>query len=343
MNNKSRRQFLKTSAIGMAGGLIATGNVHGIMANIKNSRLPREVWIGTVSQERLEINSKEEMIKTVLGYLENMRVYQPDIICLPETFTYVDSMAGKISYGDSAEAAPFPSLTSFMQYAKENHCYLICPIIIKENGMAYNAAVVIDRNGEILGNYKKSHPTVGEMGQGIFPGPLDPPVFDLDFGRIGIQICFDIQWRDGWESLAEKDPDIIFWPSAFSGRTLIQTKAWECTAFTVSSTIKGPSRICDISGDVIARTEYWNRNWICAPVNLEKVLIHTWPHVKHFSKIKEKYGRKIKLTTYDEEEWTVVESLSSDIKVKDVLNEFDILTFDKQLAEAEKVQNKKRP
>jgi predicted amidohydrolase len=212
----------------------------------------------------------------------------------------------------------------------------------REDGKAYNAAVVIDRQGEILGNYKKIHPTVGEMEEGVFPGPVDPPVFDLDFGRIGIQICFDIEWKDGWEALKKKDPDIIFWPSAFPGRTLIQTKAWECSAYTVSSTIKGPARICDLSGKVIAQTEFWNRSWICAPVNLERILIHTWPYVKHFPAIKEKYGRDVSIETFDEEEWTLLESLSPDIKIRDVLDEFGILTLKEHIARAEKAQRKKR-
>ena len=270
-----------------------------------------------------------------------MKVYQPDIICLPETFTNYGSAAGT-SYGDTAESMPFPSLIPFQQYAKENHCYLVCPIIIREEGKAYNAAVVIDSQGEILGNYKKVHPTIGEMDQGVFPGPLDPPVFDLDFGRIGIQICFDIEWRDGWESLKNKNPDIIFWPSAFPGRTLIQTKAWESSAFTVSSTIKGPSRICDLSGRVIAQTEFWNRNWICARVNLERILIHTWPYVEHFPAIKEKYGRHVSIENFDEEEWTLLESLSPEIEIRDVLDEFGILTLKEHIARAEKAQDKKR-
>ena len=339
MKNSSRRQFLKKSAIGVAGGLLASGNVHGAMLNKKQERLPREVWIGTISQDRLEVDSKQELIDTMIGFLEAMKVYQPDIISLPETFTnYVRTG----TFGENSESSPFPSLISFQQYAKENHCYLICPIIIKENGKAYNAGVVIDRQGEILGNYKKIHTTIGEMDQGVFPGPLDPPVFDLDFGRIGIQICFDIEWKDGWEALKGKNPDIIFWPSAFSGRTLIQTKAWECSAFTVSSTIKGPSRICDLPGTVIAQTEFWNRNWICAPINLEKTLIHTWPYVKDFPAIKEKYGRDIKLETFDEEEWTTIESLSPEIKVQDVMDEFGILTLKQHIARADRAQKKKR-
>jgi len=323
----------------MAGGLMASGNVNGAIMNKKHEKLPREVWIGTVSQDRLEVDSKQELIDTMIGFLEAMKVYQPDIICLPETFAnYVRTG----TFGESAESSPFPSLIRFQQYAKQNHCYLICPIIIAENGKAYNAGVVIDRQGEILGNYKKIHTTIGEMDQGVFPGPLDPPVFDLDFGRIGIQICFDIEWKDGWEALKEKNPDIIFWPSAFPGRALIQTKAWECSAYTVSSTIKGPSRICDLPGTVIAQTEFWNRNWICAPINLEKTLIHTWPYVKDFPAIKEKYGRDIKLETFDEEEWTTIESLSPEIKVQDVMDEFGILTLKQHIARADRAQKKKR-
>jgi beta-ureidopropionase len=340
MKNTSRRQFLKKSAIGVAGGLMASGNVNGSTMHKKLEKLPREVWIGTVSQDRLEVESKEKVIDIMMGFLEAMKVYQPDIICLPETFTNYGNTSG--TYGQSAESSPFLSLNSFKRYAKENHCYLICPIIIKENDKAYNAAVVIDRQGEMLGNYKKIHPTIGEMDQGISPGPLDPQVFDLDFGRIGIQICFDIEWKDGWEALKGENPDIIFWPSAFSGRTLIQTKAWECSAFTVSSTIKGPSRICDLPGRVIAQTESWNRNWICAPINLEKTLIHTWPYVEHFPAIKEKYGRDIKLVTFDEEEWTTIESLSPEIKVRDIMDEFGILTLKEHIERADRVQKKNR-
>lgn len=323
----------------MAGGWMASVNAKAGMMNRENGKFPREVWIGTISQERMEVDDREDLMAQMLGFLEEMSVTQPDIVCLPETFTRYGSEAGS-SFGDSAETLPYPSLIPFQEFAREKHCCLICPIIIRENGKAYNAAVVLDRHGNILGNYKKMHPTIGEMEEGVVPGPPNPPVFDLDFGRIGIQICFDIQWQDGWESLAEQHPDIIFWPSAFPGRTLIQTKAWECGTHTVSSTIKGPARICDLSGRVMARTEYWNRNWICAPVNLEQVLIHTWPYVRHFPDMKEKYGRHLKIETFDEEEWTILESLSSELSIRDVMDEFGILSLREHVGRADGVQKK---
>jgi len=271
-----------------------------------------------------------------------MKPFKPDIICLPETFTFVGD-GGNKTFGNTAEERPYPSLEPFRTYARQNKCYIICPINTHESGKSFNAAVILDRAGRTVGDYKKAHTTEGEMGQGISAGPLDPPIFDLDFGRIGIQICFDIQWDDGWRALKEKEVDIVFWPSAFSGGKLIQSKAWQTNAYAISSTIKGPARICDMTGETIAQTEFWNRNWICAPINLEKRMVHTWPYVRHFAAIKEKYGRDLLIRNYAEEEWSVLESLSPDVSIREVMSEFNIPTFHAHLASADKIQVEKRP
>ena len=67
------------------------------------------------------------------------------------------------------------------------------------------------------GEYRKIHPTIGEMNSGVMPGPLNPPVFQTDFGAVGAQICFDIEWPDGWRKLREAGAEMVFWPSAFAG------------------------------------------------------------------------------------------------------------------------------
>ena len=64
--------------------------------------------------------------------------------------------------------------------------------------------------------------------------------------------------------------------------------------------------------------------------------------MKDFPDIKEKYGRDINIETFDEEEWTLLESLSPEIKIRDVLDEFGILSLKQHIARAEKAQNKKR-
>lgn len=61
-----------------------------------------------------------------------------------------------------------------------------------------------------------------------------------------------------------------------------------------------------------------------------------------FPEIEKKYGRKVKLTIYHEEQWGIIESLSSDVSVKDILKEFDIRTMIDHIHSGEIAQNKAR-
>jgi hypothetical protein len=157
-----------------------------------------------------------------------------------------------------------------------------------------------------------------------------------------VQICFDIEWAEGWRKLRQAGAEIVFWPSAFAGGVMVNTRAWQNRYPVVSSTWKDTSKICDVSGDEIAKTGRWNSNWVVAPVNLEKALVHTWPYVKHYDAIRAKYGRKVKITSFHEEEWTVFESLSPEIKIADVMKEFDIQTLEELIRTSEAAQDKAR-
>ena len=177
---------------------------------------------------------------------------------------------------------------------------------------------------------------------GITPGPLDPPVFKTDFGTIGIQICFDIEWPEAWRALARKGAEIVFWPSAFAAGKKLNAKAWENQYYMVSSTLKNSTRIVDITGADIAVSGNWNDWGVCAPVNLEKAFLASWPYMQSFPDIQKKYGRKIRITSLHEEEFSVLESLSADVKIADVMKEFKLKTYREHLLAAEQKHNPKR-
>lgn len=62
---------------------------------------------------------------------------------------------------------------------------------------------------------------------GLTRGPIDPPVFNTDFGVIGMRICFDFQFFDGFKRLGQKGAEIVFWPSAYcGGRELYEGKVF---------------------------------------------------------------------------------------------------------------------
>jgi predicted amidohydrolase len=93
---------------------------------------------------------------------------------------------------------------------------LILPIAGIVNGLRRNVALVLDRNGNIAGHYHKVHPTRREMGDGVTPGD-DFPVFDLDFGCVGVAICHDLSFPESTRVLALRGAEVIVWPTWWSG------------------------------------------------------------------------------------------------------------------------------
>ena len=335
----SRRSFIEKTAIAAGFTALGAGNAFGKPdeSRVSQTQLPREVWIATVSQQGMSEDTPEKMVQSVFDVLEKSIVYRPDVICLPEIFMYSYLSPTMDLQKEAARSAEL--LKDFMTFARTNHCYLICPLLTTENGKIYNAAVVIDRQGNRIGEYRKMYLPDDEIALGLTPGPLQPPVFKADFGIFGIQICYDILWNENWKALRQQGAEIVFWTSAYAGGQTVNTKAWQNKYVVVSST-REISKICDISGEVIAQTGAFDRNLICAPVNLEKAFLHAWPSVLRFDEIKAKYGRKIKITNYHEEQWSIIESLSPDVRVKDILTEFELRTFEQLITDSE-IKNRK--
>jgi predicted amidohydrolase len=342
-NSYSRRDFFQKSIM-LAGAASASPLTKGnsMPAPLQTDRiLPREVWLASFSQEGMVAETPEAMTRKVLEKLEVLELYHPDFLCLPEVFAFTN-VENKYSLNDWPVISD-EILEQFAVYAQKNKCYVICPVYTKdERQKVYNSAVVIDRQGQPVGTYRKIHVTEGEVEKGVTPGPLSQPVIQTDFGIIGIQICFDIQWDDGWSSCREQGAEIIFYPSAFPGGQMVNTRAWQHKCVVVSSTNKDTSKICDITGEEVDRTGIWKSNVCWGPVNLEKAFLHLWPYVRRFPEIHRKYGRKIRITLYHDEEWAIIESLSREVKVKDVLLEFDLKTLEQHIRDATTAQQRAR-
>jgi len=339
----SRRNFFEKSAA--TAGIVTLGPISSVIASEnKKEQLeknPRKVWIASISQMKMNAPTSAEMVDQVIDSLNQITVYDPDIISLPEHFPWTGVEKRYTTPEKVIESQK--ALKRLSVFSKKNNCYSVCPVYTYENGKTYNAAVIFNREGQKIGEYRKAHLTVGEIEDlGLTPGPLNAPVFQTDFGIIGVQICFDMLWDDCWTVLKDKGAQMVFFASAFSSGQMVNGKAWQHRYIVVSSTCKNTSKICDITGEEIKKTGIWNKNHICAPVNMEKVFIHLWPYNKHFNAIQQKYGRKVRITIFHEEEWAVIESLSSDVKVQDILKEYDIKTYDELTRDATIAQKKAR-
>lgn len=341
-NAFSRRAFVQRTSLSLGTPLLAgAGAVRAAPGPMgwgaRGQRLPREVWIASLSQEGLRADSVKAMTRMMLARMEEVVPFEPDIICLPEVFPFANVSSGRPPLAESAEEPIGPYSRPFARFAEKHKCYVVCPIYTVAEGRYYNSAVFIDRDGQCIGQYHKMHPTVGEMEKGIMPGTAEPPVFKTEIGVLGAQICFDIEWYDGWRRLREAGAELVFWPSAFGGGAMVNTHAWQNKYCVVSSTRKGAAKICDIDGQALACTGQYAR-WVCAPVNLEKVFLHSWPFCERFAEIRAKYGRKVAIRTWHEEEWTIIESLAPDVRVADILKEFELKTHEQHIGQADVVQ-----
>lgn len=348
-HDNDRRSFLRQSATvataSVAGAIASHGSsqVHADGGNSgRTDRLPREVRIATIAQDGVRTSNPKQMAERMLGRMNEAVRMEPDVICLPEIFPFVNLEKPAPAVADVAEEGIGPILKPFANFAADHACYVVCPVYTKQLNQCFNAAVLLDRKGEIAGEYRKTYPTVSEIKAGVTPGPMIPPVFVTDFGKVGAQICFDIEWDSGWRQLRTAGAEIVFWPSAFAGGRMVNTRAWQNRYCVVSSTNKDVSKICDITGEEIAATSRWHA-WVCASVNLEKAFLHTWPYVNRFGDIVSKYGSRVRITTFAFEEWSIIESRDPSIKIADVMNEFELVSIDDHLRTAERSQNQSRP
>jgi beta-ureidopropionase len=323
-SNISRRKFLGNVSLS-AGAIAVPGKLPLNKLTVPEQAHGR-VNVATVSTANIFAKDTPAMIEKVLAVMDEIVPYKPDIICLPEIFAYANIENNKFKLSDVAEKVPGPTVSPFQRFAQKNRCYVICPTYSLHQGDVYIAAVLIDRNGQIAGEYHKMRPAESELEMGIKPGRFNPPVFETDFGKIGIQICFDVKYDEGWNYLKDNGAQIIFWPSAYASGREIASRAWRHQVYIVTSTLKDTGRICDITGEAIVQTGRWQPNWTTAVINLEKAFILTWPAVRIFPDMQKKYAARIKLTTFNEEEWTIIESLDPTLPIAEVLNAYKLKT-----------------
>jgi predicted amidohydrolase len=82
------------------------------------------------------------------------------------------------------------------------------------DGQVYNATILIDREGRTLLNYRKTH-LFADLDRAMFqPGDACAPVVDLDGFRVGVLICYDIEFPEAVRALALQGAELVAVPTA---------------------------------------------------------------------------------------------------------------------------------
>ena len=179
-------------------------------ADVVRAALLQTDWPGT----------KEAMIDKHEAALHEAAKQGAQVMCFQELFygPYFCQVQEVEYYGYTELIPDGPTTQRFQSIAKETGMVLVLPMYeVTQPGTYYNTAAVIDADGKYLGKYRKQHipQTKGFWEKFYFkPGNGGYPVFDTAVGKVGVYICYDRHFPEGWRALGLNGAHIVFNPSA---------------------------------------------------------------------------------------------------------------------------------
>ena len=209
---------------------------------------PRQVTIASIHLRPRDTGFPEESVRRFLETIRTAVPAKTDVILLPEVITIVGTNKKAM---EVAEPVPGPTTARLVELAQQRKSYVAASLYEKDGRAIYNTAVLIGRKGEIVGKYRKVYLPYDEPDDGVTAGS-DYPVFQTDFGKVGMMICWDSAYADPARSLTLKGAEIILMPIWDGLQTLVKARGMENGVFPVTSSYGDPSLIQDPKGEILA-------------------------------------------------------------------------------------------
>ena len=285
--------------------------------------------IASVCQAKRYFPTLDQNRGHVMELLELALRQAPDLVCLPEAFSSVSVPAEHVR--TVAETLPGPTTDAAAERARKGSCYVICPVVTRRDGEYWNSAVLLDRQGSIAGVYDKLHPVTTSSDYTIFEDGTSPGktavVCDTDFGRIGILICFDIQFPESWMELADQGAQVVFWPSAYNGGFPLQAYAWRHHYYVISAVQTEKARIIDPLGNILKETDS-NMNVIWQDINLDYAVCHYDFNYSVPDQIMENYPGRVTIRTNWDANHFLVEPSDRSLTIETLKHEVGFLSVE---------------
>jgi predicted amidohydrolase len=313
--------------------------------------LPRKVLIGTEvsGYDVIETFSLEQRLKRMEELLNSMdgeaKLYYPgkrlDLAILTE---YFFGRPGKTLAETSVRLDDVKARVSAC--ARTHGCYIIAPLILREEGEPArysNAAFLFDRNGEIAGVYRKVHPCSDlkfeDLEGGMTPGK-DYPVFSCDFGKVGIEICYDVFFPEGWAALAKEGAEIVALASETPETIRPSMYAVQHRYYVASAVPRDHAAIYNPLGLVEAQATHMGV--LVHEIDLSYALTGWLPGLNEGRAVSQKFGDKVGYNYYFDQDTGIYWSNDPSTSIGKMMDSLGFPDVDQQTDRVRLMQDKLR-
>jgi predicted amidohydrolase len=240
-----------------------------------------------------------------------------DLIILPETWR---------GQGEHPETLDGPTVRTMAGLARKHHTYVVCPIDRREGPQRFNTAVLLDRNGKVAGVYNKVYPYWSEfdLKEPVAVGQ-EAPVFQTDFGRVGLAICFDVNFPEVWQRLADQGAELVVWPSAYSAGTSLQAHAINHHFYIVTSTLTRDCLVYDITGEELLYEKSNDLNCSRITLDLDRGVYHTNFNLEKRDQLLKEQAADVKQVKWlDREQWFVLQAQKPGVRARDLARQYGL-------------------
>jgi predicted amidohydrolase len=261
----------------------------------------------------LSLSFYNQTLEVIRDVIDREAAKGTDLVVLPELWRgheYMETIDG-------------PTVQAMSALAKKHHTYILSPTEIDNHGRRMNSAVLLDRNGKVVLVYDDVFPSEWDHKAKLDVG-VSVPVYQADFGRIGVAICFDVNFPEVWKSLADQGAELVLWPSAYSAGTSLQAHALNHHYYIVSAA-PGDCTVYDITGELMLYQKGKGINATHVTLDLDRGIYHRDLNIPKRDKLLAEHPEEVELAEHlDREAWFVLKARRPGVSARALARQYGL-------------------
>jgi predicted amidohydrolase len=255
-------------------------------------------------------------LERIVKHVDEEGARGADVIALPETCRGQNA--------SSEEPLNGPTVTAMAALAAKHRTYIVVPIDRRDQQKRLNTVVLLDRAGHVACVYDKLFPYWSEftLNPPVIPGDASE-VYEADFGRMGLAICFDANFPEVWRRLADKGAELVIWPSAYSAGSSLQAHAINHHYYIVTATATPDCIAYDITGERLLYESAKDVNVSRVTLDLDRCIYHENFNLDKRDKLLSEHSLDVEQDKWMKlEQWFVLKAKRPGVSAKSLARQY---------------------